>query len=519
MRRIAISVIALVCACVLAAPAHANNAVENPAPDADSSHGITVAGSKPIDDRQTEYTVEADTLDQPVRIRVVMPSDFKPGKRYPVLYLYHGTSGAPSNWPDSGELLETTDGLDLITVLPESGYDGDGGGWFVDWWNHGKRGNPQWETFLVDQVTGWVDNNFPTIADREHRAVAGLSQGGFGAMHAAARHPDMYASAASFSGAPEIYRDILIRAGADFIIEGTTWVITPGNIPFSTFGDPITNGVHWAGHDPGTLVENLHGMQIGLWTASGLPGERDSLDNAYGGGAGNIIEQLTHMSTLAFEGHLQDAGIDHHFKDTVVGTHHFGYWAQHLREYIPMMMRRFANPTRPAAISYASIEPAWSQWGWTVKTNRNDDDERFTFLRDADRDGFTFQGRNKARIRTPSQYQPGKKYRVTTTGSHDDKTQILRADATGHLEVPVNLGRAKAPADLSFLGLPGRLGHYPDATAVVQISAADTPAPPPPDDPPSPVDESVQGLVEDTVNPLVRAATLVLNGVLSGVFA
>lgn len=517
MRRIVTAVIALVCASGFATPAVAAD-VENPAPEVHASHGITVTNTDTIDDRQVEYTIQTDTLDEPVRIRVVMPSNFRAGKRYPVLYLYHGTSGSPANWPDSGDLLETTDDLDLITVLPESGYDGDGGGWFVNWWNHGKQGNPQWETYLVEQVTGWVDENFPTIADRQHRAVAGLSQGGFGAMHAAARHPDMYASAASFSGAPEIYRDILIRAGADFIIEGITWVITPGNIPFSALGDPITNGVHWAGHDPGTLVENLRGMQIGLWTASGLPGELDSLENAYGGGAGNLIEQLTHMSTLAFEGHLQDAGIDHYFKDTVLGTHHFGYWAEHLREYVPMMMRRFDNPVRPSAVSYASIEPAWTQWGWTVETNRDADDERFTFLRDADRDGFTFQGRHKADIRTPAYYRPGKKYRVTTTGSHDDKTQVLRADRDGKLRVPVNLGRPKAPADLSFLGLPGRLGHYPDAAAVVQVTPADAPAPPPPEKPSGPVDETVQGIVEDTVNPLIRAATLVLDGVLSGVF-
>src|SRR5699024_12004953 len=142
--------------------------------------------------------------------------------------------------------------------------------------------------------------------------------------------------------------------GADCIIEGISWVITPGNIPFSALGDPITNGVRWAGHDPGTLVENLRGMQIGLWTASGLPGELDSLENAYGGGAGNLIEQLTHMSTLAFEGHLQEAGIDHYFKDTVLGTHQIGYWAEHLREYVHMMKRRFDNTDRPSAATQAT---------------------------------------------------------------------------------------------------------------------------------------------------------------------
>src|SRR5699024_8714374 len=88
------------------------SAAGNPAPSVHPSHGITVTDTDVIDDRQVEYTVQTDTLDHRVRLRVVMPSDYQPGERYPVLYLYHGTGGAPSNWPDAGDLLETTQGLD-----------------------------------------------------------------------------------------------------------------------------------------------------------------------------------------------------------------------------------------------------------------------------------------------------------------------------------------------------------------------------------------------------------------------
>src|SRR5699024_4703293 len=100
MRRIVTAVMALVCASGFASPACAAY-VENPAPEVHASHGITVTNTDTIDDRQVEYTIQTDTLDEPVRIRVVMPSNFRAGKRYPVLYLYHGTSGSPANWPDS----------------------------------------------------------------------------------------------------------------------------------------------------------------------------------------------------------------------------------------------------------------------------------------------------------------------------------------------------------------------------------------------------------------------------------
>lgn len=447
-----------------------------------NASGITVQSARVINDRQIEYTVASEALKEPVRIDVVLPENYDPAaaKRYPTLYLYHGTGGTPQDWTNGGNLLQTTKGVDLITVLPESGYDGDGGGWFVNWWNQGNRGNPRWEDFIIDQVTGWVDANFKTIADRDHRAVAGLSQGGFGAMHAAARHPDMYTSVASFSGAPEIYRNPAVRIGAETVIEGTTWVTTQGNTPFSAFGDALTNATHWAGHDPGTMVENLRGMDIGLWTATGIPGELDGVDNAYGGLDSNAIEFLTHVSTVAFEGHLQDAGIPSYYDDYVFGTHSFTYWARDLEQYLPRLMERFAQPVTPAKKSYMSIESEWSQWGWHVKTNRQSNDERFTFLTDADAKGFTFKGRNKADVTTPAAYVPLRTYVVQTASGSKSTKNSVKADDTGRLTVSLDLGKAALPADLSFLGLPGGIGTLPDKTVNVSITPAPAQTPQPP---------------------------------------
>ncbi len=463
--RIVVLVLAVLSVFLLPSAAQADPAVNN-------GNGLSVVSTDAIDSRQTEYTVATTALKHPVRIRVVLPTGYNAAaaKRYPVLYLYHGTSGTPADWVTGGDLLRTTAGTDIITVLPESGYNGDGGGWFVNWWNNGKPGVPNWEDFEIDQVIPWIDANFKTRADRDHRAIAGLSQGGFGSFHGAARHPDLFTSVAAFSGAPEIYRNPLIRSGAEFVVEGTTWVITPGNIPFAAFGDALTNGIHWAGHDPGTMVENLRGMDINLWTASGLPGEFDSAGNKFGGGTSNAIELLTHMSTLSFAGHLTQANIPHYYQDYVLGTHSFAYWARDLREYLPKLMARFANPSTPAKKSYMSIEPSWSQWGWNVVTDRPAGNERFTFLSGADADGFTFKGRNKATVTTPANYQPGRSYTVKVAGSQLPGARTIAADVVGRLAIPLDLGRAVLPADLSFLGLPGGLGKYPDAVATVTIA-------------------------------------------------
>src|SRR5699024_12517672 len=52
MRRIFTAVIALICACALAAPAVAGVAAKNPAPEVHASHGITVTNTDTIDNRQ-----------------------------------------------------------------------------------------------------------------------------------------------------------------------------------------------------------------------------------------------------------------------------------------------------------------------------------------------------------------------------------------------------------------------------------------------------------------------------------
>src|SRR4029078_10402883 len=54
---------------------------------------------------------------------------------------------------------------------------------------------------MVKALTAHVDGTFRTIARREGRAINGLSMGGFGAMMIGLRHPDMFASVGSRSGA------------------------------------------------------------------------------------------------------------------------------------------------------------------------------------------------------------------------------------------------------------------------------------------------------------------------------
>jgi S-formylglutathione hydrolase FrmB len=406
---------------------------------ADAS-GIQVVAVQQLGPRQYNVSVRSAALGRAVDVRILVPVDYAalPGVRLPVLYLFHGTSGRASDWVNGGGAEEATAGLPLIVVMPDAGFDGNGGGWFTNWVNTTTALGPsQWETFHIAQLVPWVDANLRTIATREGRAIAGLSQGGFGSMTYAARHPDTFISAASFSGAPDIDYNPLVAAGATAVIQATA-VGLDGVEPDAMFGSRATHEINWQGHDPADLVTNLRGVDVWLYTATDASGPYDpAVPNP--GAAG--IEALTHGSTVSFVQRAQQLGVPVHFEDYVFGTHSWPYWARDLREYIGPMMQTFTHPPAPpAAASYQSIDKTWSQWGWTVTVDRPEA-QQFSSLVDARREGFTLQGTGTARVTTPPLYRPGSSATLTFTNTVGQPLPPATAvaDASGRLHMTVRL--------------------------------------------------------------------------------
>ena len=101
--------------------------------------------------------------------------------------------------------------------------------------------------------------------------------GGFGAISYAARHPDRFTAAASFSGAVDT------NDPADIAITGD-----------EPFGPRATQEVRWRGHNPWDLAANLRGLSLTVRTGNGLPG------GPFGGGDG--VEQVVHRMSVASTG-------------------------------------------------------------------------------------------------------------------------------------------------------------------------------------------------------------------------
>lgn len=116
--------------------------------------------------------------------------------RYPVVYLLHGASGDYSNWPRKARLDDMASRYSVIIVCPD-GQDS----WYFD-----SPIDPgfQFETFISSELVSYVDSHYRTIADREMRAITGLSMGGHGALWNAWRHPDVFGSCGSMSGGVDI---------------------------------------------------------------------------------------------------------------------------------------------------------------------------------------------------------------------------------------------------------------------------------------------------------------------------
>jgi enterochelin esterase-like enzyme len=104
--------------------------------------------------------------------------------RYPVLYLQHGGGEDERVWIEMGRTNVILDNLiaagkakPMIVVMESSAVGAPGGARGGAPGMGGPRGGAYGQLMINDLIP-WVDSNFRTIADKDHRAMAGLSMGG-----------------------------------------------------------------------------------------------------------------------------------------------------------------------------------------------------------------------------------------------------------------------------------------------------------------------------------------------------
>jgi len=146
------------------------------------------------------------------RAFVYTPPDYDANgnERYPVLYLQHGGGEDETGWPNQGRVDFIMDNLIAegkakpMVIVMDRGYAVNPYAPPRDR-EPGPRGLLQPNTTLTDvfikELIPMIDRDFRTIADREHRAMAGLSMGGFQAFQITMSNLGKFAYVGGFSGA------------------------------------------------------------------------------------------------------------------------------------------------------------------------------------------------------------------------------------------------------------------------------------------------------------------------------
>jgi putative tributyrin esterase len=139
---------------------------------------------------------DAPAVGRTMKYQIIVPDSYADSdERYPVLYLLHGLTSNYTAWARM-RVPEYAARHEMIVVMPDVGNS-----WYVNWAENEDGQKNAWEDYMINDVIGHVDKNYRTIAKREGRAINGLSMGGYGGLMLGLRHPDMFCSIGSHSGA------------------------------------------------------------------------------------------------------------------------------------------------------------------------------------------------------------------------------------------------------------------------------------------------------------------------------
>jgi enterochelin esterase-like enzyme len=151
---------------------------------------------------------QAQTTGDWRRAYVYTPPDYdaRSGTRYPVLYLQHGAGEDERGWTTQGRanfildnLIATGQAIPMIVVM-ESGYAIKAPTGTVPGPAFWQKMGEAFHALMLRDLIPMIDATYRTIADREHRAIAGLSMGAWQAFDVGLSHLDTFSWIGAFSG-------------------------------------------------------------------------------------------------------------------------------------------------------------------------------------------------------------------------------------------------------------------------------------------------------------------------------
>ena len=224
---------------------------------------------------------------------VYTPPDYDAGRtRYPVLYLQHGAGENVTTWSKQGRAGIIMDNLIAagkakpMLVVMDTGYATKAGAKPTPGPNGQTQTPNAFEDVLLTEIIPMVDSTYRTLADREHRAMAGLSMGGRQTQQITLTHLDTFAWIGSFSA--------------------------PGSAGFdlkTSYGGSLA--------DAAAFNKKVHLLWIGAGTA----------------------EERIHDGAKALHDALDKGGIHNVFFQAPGTGHEFQTWRRSLYDFAPRLFR------------------------------------------------------------------------------------------------------------------------------------------------------------------------------------
>ena len=254
----------------------------------------------------------ADTIMQHTNFSFVIPNDFimeeikkpeyydRPAKS---LILLHGLTGTDTDWLYGGVAQEMSKQYNLAIFMPTTGNS-----FYLD---RGYQGG-NFASFIGEELPSYIRDTFGFCLNREDTMIAGLSMGGFGAIHTALQFPETFSACISLSSA------MVIHEVAETGMRKNS--IMPAAMVRDVFGDPAA--LAESDVNPEVLYRRLkaEGKEIPkLYLAIG---REDSLYNV----------------NQDFRRFLEEEGADFFYEDGP-GIHNWDFWNEYLPRGIEWALR------------------------------------------------------------------------------------------------------------------------------------------------------------------------------------
>lgn len=264
-------------------------------------------------------------LRRPVPYCILLPPsyDIEKTRRYPVLYLLHGLG-------DNDQMLIHSGGMNLVEDLWEQHHLGEflivtpaaGASFYIN----SRDGRDRYEDFFLQEFIPGIERRYRADAHRESRGIAGISMGGYGALHIAFQHPQLFAAVGALSAAlMEKLPNVSAQASRQL---GMLRVLS------SAFGSPF-DSAFWKLNDPVEIARTANLKSLRIYFDCGS-------EDDYGFDAGaQSLDKLLTSRNIPHEFHLYPGG------------HDWSYFAEHLPALLQFEFRAFEpTPSRRHPAGY-----------------------------------------------------------------------------------------------------------------------------------------------------------------------